>query len=297
MNKVSKEVKIGIAFVIAIFLLYYGISFLKGINLFKPSNRYMVVFNDVSGLTQSSPVTLNGFQVGLVSSMELESNNNANKKVVVYLDMDKGLKIPKGSKMSLDVSVLGSATIIMETNPYTKENYSQSDTIVGIRKKGMMDAAGTMLPQIEQLVPKIDSILIGIQALVNSPALTKSLDDVNIITNHLAQSTRQLNAMMGTLNKDVPAITSNLNTMSSNLSGVSTQLSQIDISTTYNSIDATIKNMEQLSNRINSKEGSLGLLLNDRQLYDSINNTIGNASLLLKDIRENPSRYINVKVF
>lgn len=296
MDKVSKEVKIGIAFVIAIFLLYYGISFLKGINLFKPSNRYLVVFNDVSGLTQSSPVTLNGFQVGLVSSMELEPGSSGNK-VVVYLDMDKGVKIPKGSKMSLDVSVLGSATLIMETNPYTKEYYSSADTIVGMRKKGMLDAAGSMLPQIEQLVPKIDSILTGIQSLVNSPALTKSLNDVNVVTNNLAQSTKQLNAMMATLNKDVPVITSNLNTMSGNLSGVSNQLSQMDISSTYQSIDATIKNLEQLSGKINSKEGSLGLLLNDRQLYDSINNTIGNASLLLKDIRENPSRYINVKVF
>lgn len=293
MDKVSKEVKIGIAFVIAIFLLYYGISFLKGINLFKPSNTYMVTFDDISGLTQSSPVTLNGFQVGLVSSMELASNN----KVVVFLAMDKGVKIPKGSKMSLDVSVLGSATIIMETNPYTKEHYSGTDTIAGIKKKGMLDAADTMLPQIQELVPKIDSILTGIQALVNSPALTQSLADVNQITGNLAQSTKQLNTMMTALNKDVPTITGNLNTMSNNLSGVSSQISQMDISSTFQSIDATMKNLENLSNRINSKEGSLGLLLNDRQLYDSLNNTIGNASLLLKDIKENPSRYINVKVF
>jgi len=296
MNKISKEVKIGISFVIAIFLLYYGISFLKGINLFRPSNTYMVIFDDISGLTQSSPVTLNGFQVGLVSAMQLEPNNSDNR-VVVYLDMDKGVKIPKGSKMSLDVSILGSATIIMEANPYTKEYYSDTDTIAGIKKKGMLDAADTMLPQIQQLVPKIDSILTGIQALVNSPALTQSLTDVNQITGNLAQSTKQLNTMMSALNKDVPVITGNLNTMSSNLNGVSSQFSQMNISSTFQSIDTTIKNLEQLSNRINSKEGSLGLLLNDRQLYDSINSTIGNASLLLEDIRKNPSRYINVKVF
>ncbi len=220
MDKVSKEVKIGIAFVIAIFLLYYGISFLKGINLFKPSNTYMVVFDDISGLSQSSPVTLNGFQVGLVSSMELNTNSSDNK-VIVFLDMDKGVKIPKGSKMTLDVSMLGSATIIMDTNPYTKEYYSDTDTIVGIKKKGMLDAADTMLPQIQELMPKIDSILTGLQTLVNSPALTQSLADVNQITGNLAQSTKQLNVMMSALNKDVPAITGNLNTMSTNLNGVS----------------------------------------------------------------------------
>jgi phospholipid/cholesterol/gamma-HCH transport system substrate-binding protein len=296
MEKVSKEVKIGIAFVIAIFLLYYGISFLKGVNIFKSSNTYMVVFDDVSGLTQSTPVTLNGFQVGLVSSMELEENNSAHK-VVVYLDMDKGLKIPKGSKMSLDVSVLGSATILFESNPYTKEYYSSSDTIVGIKKKGMLDAADSMLPQVQQLIPKIDSILSGIQVLVNSPALAQSLNDVNQITGDLAKSTKQLNAMMATLNKDVPSITGNLNKMSGDLTTVSSQLSQIDVNATYKSIDATVKNLQSMSDKLNSKESSLGLMLNDRQLYDSINSTISNASLLLEDIRKNPSRYINVKVF
>lgn len=295
MSKISKEVKIGIAFVIAIFILYYGISFLKGINIFKSSNLYMVVFDDVAGLTQSTPVTLNGFQVGLVSSMKLDPKNQ--HRIIVYLNMDKGVKISKGSKMSLDVSVLGSATILMESNPYTQENYSSSDTIVGLRKKGMLDAADGIMPQVEQLIPKIDSILIGLQAIANSPALTQSLTDINQITGDLAKSTKQLNSMMAALNKDVPTITGNLNTMSGDLVGVSGQFKQMDLSSTYKSIDATVKNIEGLSNKMNSKDGSLGLLLNDRQLYDSLNTTISNASLLLKDVRENPSRYINIKVF
>ncbi|MDR1504014.1 MAG: MlaD family protein [Prevotella sp.] len=295
MSKISKEVKIGIAFVIAIFLLYYGISFLKGVNLFKPSNSYIVVFDDVSGLTQSTPVTLNGFQVGLVSSMELDPKNQ--KRVIVYLNMDKGMEIPKGSKMSLDVSVLGSATIMLETNPYTKENLTSTDTIKGVRVKGMLDAAGTMLPQVEQLIPKIDSILIGLQTLVNNPALNQSLTDINQITGDLAKSTRQLNSMMITLNKDVPTITGNLGKMSNDLSSVSGKINQMDLASTFKSVDSTMKNIEYLSTKITSKDNSLGLLLNDRQLYDSINGTISNASLLLKDVRQNPSRYINVKVF
>jgi phospholipid/cholesterol/gamma-HCH transport system substrate-binding protein len=295
MSKVSKEIKIGIAFVIAMFLLYYGISFLKGFNIFKSSNTYIVVFDDVSGLTQATPVTINGFQVGLVSSMEMDSKNP--NRIVAYLNMDKGLNIPKGSKMYLDVSMLGSATIIMETNPYTTEYISNSDTITGIRKKGMLDAADKMVPQIQNLLPKMDSILTGINTLVNSPALSQSLSDVNQITNDLANSTKQLNLMMATLNKDVPALTGNLNAMSSDLTGLTKQLNQMDIASTYKAVDSTANNIQQLSAKISSKDSSLGLLLNDRNLYDSINSTINNASLLLKDIRENPSRYINVKVF
>ncbi len=295
MSKVSKEVKIGIAFVIAMFLLYYGISFLKGFNLFKPSNTYIVVFDNVAGLTQATPVTINGFQVGLVSSMELDPENP--NRIITYLNMDKGLKIPKGSKMYLDVSMLGTASILMETNPYTTEYISNSDTIIGTRKKGMLDAADKMVPQIQGLLPKIDSILTGINTLVNSPALSQSLSDVNQMTADLAKSTKQLNIMMASINKDIPVVTGNLSTMSNDLTGLTKQFKQMDIASTYKTVDSTMKNIQQLSTKISSKDSSLGLLLNDRNLYDSINSTLNNASLLLKDVRENPSRYINVKVF
>lgn len=294
MGKISKEMKIGMAFIVAIFLLYYGISFLKGINIFRPSNSYMVIFDNVEGLTQATPVTLNGYQIGLVSSMSLDTKHG--NKVITYLDMNKGIEIPKGSKMILDVSVLGSATIMMEAGNST-EFISPSDTIIGIRNKGMLDAAGNIMPDVQQLIPKIDSILSGLNAVINSPAMAQSLSDVNQITGDLAKTTKQLNTMMSALNKDVPTITGNLSQVSTDLTGVSRQFSQIDLASTYKSVDATVKSLENLSAQMNSKNGSLGLLLNDRQLYDSIVNTMSNASLLLKDVKENPSRYINVKVF
>lgn len=295
MGKISKEVKIGMAFVIAIFILYYGISFLKGINLFRPSNSYMVVFDDVAGLTQATPVTLNGYPIGLVSSMKLDTEHG--NRIITYLDMNKGVQLPKGSKMILDVSMLGSATIIVKESDNKTEFISPSDTIIGIRNKGMLDAAGGMIPQIQNLMPKIDSILTGINVLVNNPALSQSLSDVNQITGDLAKTTKQLNVMMAALNKDVPTITGNLSQASTDFATISKQFNQIDLASTYKSVDATVKSLENLSAKMNSKDGSIGLLLNDRQLYDSIVNTMSNASLLLKDVKENPSRYINVKVF
>ncbi len=295
-KKFSKEVKIGIAFVVALFILYFGINFLKGINIFKPSNSYTVVFDDVTGLTLSSPVVLNGFQVGLVYSMKLE-NDTANK-VAVVLNLDKGVKLNKGSKVKLDVSLMGSATVVLEQNPYTEEYYTIDDRIPGVRVAGMMESIGAeVLPQVGALVPKIDSILIGLQLLVNNPALVKSLQNVELITSDLAVSSKQLNQMMLTLNKNIPTMTNNMTTVSNDLAGMTNQLKSIDLASSYSSIDSTLKNVQGLSNKLNGKDSSLGLLLNDRALYDSLSVTMSNASLLLKDVKENPSRYINVKVF
>lgn len=295
-KKFSKEVKIGIAFVVALFILYFGINFLKGINIFKPSNSYTVVFDDVTGLTLSSPVVLNGFQVGLVYSMKLE--NDTAHKVAVVLNLDKGVRLNKGSKVKLEVSLMGSATVVLEQNPYTDEYYTFDDPIPGVRVAGMMESIGAdVLPQVGALVPKIDSILMGLQLLVNNPALVKSLQNVEVITSDLAISSKQLNQMMINLNKNIPVMTNNMTAVSSDLAGVTGQLKSMDLTSSYKSIDSTLKNVQDLSSKLNGKDSSLGLLLNDRALYDSLSVTMGNASLLLKDVKENPSRYINVKVF
>lgn len=292
----SKEVKIGAAFVVALFLLYYGINFLKGVNIFKPANSYIVVFDDVTDLGLSAPVLLNGYKVGLVHSMELTESEDP--KIAVTINLDKGVKIPMDSKVKLDVSLMGNASVMIDRNPYTTTYYTTSDTLQGIRVKGLMESmSATVIPQVTELVPKLDSILIGVQMIVNHPALTKSLDNIDVITTELTTSSKQLNQMMIALNKDMPKITGNITTITSDFAQVSGQLKEMDIKATYQTIDVTLKNIEDLTAKLNSNNGSLGLLLNDRQLYDSITTTMGNAAELLKDVKENPSRYINVKVF
>ncbi|SHF20083.1 MlaD family protein [Dysgonomonas macrotermitis] len=297
MKKVfSKEVKIGIGFLVALFLLYAGINFLKGINIFKPANSFTVVFDDVTGLALSTPVSLNGYQVGLVYSMELDEKEDS--KVLVVLNLDKGVKIPKGSKIKLDVSLMGNATVIIDKNPESQEYYSSDDRIPGTRQLGMMESMSQeVLPQVGNLVPKIDSILMAVQLLVSSPALVQSLDNMTVITTELTTASKQLNQMMSLMNRDLPKLSNNMTTVTSDLAQVSGQFKAMDFQKSYQSIDSTLKNMELLTTKLNSKDNSVGLLMNDRQLYDSLVSTMSNASLLLKDVKENPSRYINVKVF
>lgn len=292
----SKEVKIGIAFIIALFVLYYGINFLKGVNVFKKTNSYIVVFDEVSDLTLSSPVVLNGFPIGLVYSMELVDDNSG--KIAVTLNLNKGVQIPKDSKMILDVSLMGNARVMVEPNALSKEYYLPGETIIGQRNAGMMESISKdVIPQFTALVPKIDSILVGLQTLVNHPALAKSLANMDVITSQLVASSTQLNQMVVKLNKDIPLIAGNMSDITSNLAVVSGQFKSMNLTSSYNSLDSTFRNLQTLTTKLNSKDNSLGLLLNDTKLYDSLNVAVGNAGLLLKDVKENPSRYINIKVF
>lgn len=291
-----KEIKIGIAFVIGLFLLFFGLKFLKGVNIFKPSNSYVATFGDVSGLNISSPVLMNGFKVGLVSQMAVDPSNPA--KIVVTVDMDKGVQIPKGSKFKLDVSMLGSASLLLEMNPYSKDIASLNDTLMGYAPLGMLDKVQKeMMPQVMVLLPKIDSILTGIQVLVNHPALQSSLANIDATTKNLQQATQSLNQMMLAMNKQVPVITHNLAVTSGNVSEMTTRFNKLEFEKTFAKIDSTMSNVQYISGKFASKDNSLGLLLNDRQMYDSLHKAIGNTSGLLEDLKKNPRKYINLKVF
>lgn len=289
----SKEVKIGIAALIALFVLYFGISFLKGVNIFKPTNSYNVIFDDVTDLTVSSPVVINGYQIGLVNSMTILNTN----KVLVSVNLKKDIRIPHGSQMKIDAGMIGGARLLLIPDVSATTYYAVDDTIKGIRSTGMLDAVAAALPQVTVLLPKMDSILTNLQVITSHPAMTASLENVDQITANLKVSTSELNRLMVSVNRNVPEITQNMSAVSKDLADLTAQAKTMDIESLYKSIDASLKNIETLSNRINSKDNSVGLLLNDRQLYDSITTTLNNASLLLKDVKENPSRYINVKVF
>lgn len=292
--KGSKEIKIGIMFLAAIAMLYFGINFLKGVNIFRPTNSYIVAFEDVTGLTTATRVSMKGLQIGQVHSIEMHENDM--KEVYVRLNLHKGVKVPVGSVVTLDNPMLGSPEIIIRMSDNTAY-YTSEDTIPGERAKGITDALGGAAPQVALLIPKLDSIMSGLQRLVNDSTLPGTVSNVNVITGNLAYTTGELNKMLATLNKDVPVITGNLATSSKDLVKVTGDIQSLDIKATYASLDATMSNIQHLSDQLKSKDSSIGLLLNDRQLYDSLMITLNNASLLLEDVKKNPSRYINVKVF
>ncbi len=291
-----REIKIGIAFVVGLFLLFFGIRFLKGFNIFKPSNIYTVVFEDVTGLAVSSPVLLNGHKVGIVSALKVNPNNF--KQIVVEVTMDKEVAITKGSILNMEASMLGTSSLSLELNARTKDFASYSDTLRGMNKPGMLDAVQKdMLPQVTNMLPKMDSILVGLVAVANHPALVASLQNVNETTKNLQTATRELNTMMAQLNKQIPTITSHLSASSGDISTMTKRMNQLEFEKTFAKMDSTMANVERMTRRFNERNNSMGLLLNERALYDSLNIAIGNMSALLEDVKKNPKKYINVKVF
>ena len=289
----TKEAKIGLVSIVSLALLYLGINYLKGVNLFKPVNHYYVAFSNVKGVTVSSPVFVEGFKVGLVR--EISYDYDTTGKISVLVSLEDKMRINKGSYITVVNSFLGGAELHIHLNTFVDDYFKSGDTIEGRMESDMMTAVQeNLLPSIERMMPKLDSILGGLQTLVNHPALTQSLAHVEQTTASLEHSSRRLDQLLA---KDVPVIVENLKGITTNFESVSGQLKALDLAGTMQAVDATLANLKLTTDKLNSADNSLGLLLNDRQLYDNLNGTMENASLLLLDLREHPKRYVHFSLF
>jgi len=292
-NVLTKEAKIGLATIVSLALLYFGVNYLKGINLFQPVNHYYVTFDNVKDVTISSPVYVEGFKVGLVRDIKYDYTTT--DKVTVEISLEEEMKINKGSYITIVRSLLSGGELHIHLNKYVKDYLQIGGTIEGRMSDDIMGTVqDKLLPQVIELMPKIDSILMGLQTIVNHPALMQSLNQIERTTGNLEASTQQLNRL---LNKDVPVIVSDLKIITSNFAEVSTELKGLDLQTTYNSMNAMMNNLKLTTDRLNSTDNSMGLLLNDKALYENLNSTADNASKLMIDLKQNPKRYVRFSVF
>lgn len=291
MKYFTKEVKIGLTGVVALVVLFIGINFLKGINLFKASNTYYIEFADIKGLAKSSPVFSNGFKIGTVN--DIIYNYQDPGKLLIQISVNENMRIPKGSTARLDVAVLGGCDLHLDLSKNT-EFHQVGDTIKGDDKKGLMDKAGDMVPQMEQIIGKVDTLLTTLNALIANPNLTGILNDAKGITANLNETSVQLNDLM---KNDLPQLTDKLNTVGSNVVTLTNNLNQIDIQAAMSKVDTTLNYIQLMSEKMNRKDNSLGLLLNDSSLYNNLSQTAGSANNLLIDLKENPKRYVHFSLF
>lgn len=289
----GKEVKIALSVLVSILILYIGINYLKGINVMKPSNYYYVQFPSVGGLAQSAPVTIDGYKVGLVQ--EIQYDYDTNRTIKVLLNLDKKLKIPVDSRVYLETDMLGTSSVVIDLNPHVSEYYEHGALLQGEVKSGLMQSLQTeLLPEVVDLLPKLDSILTGLQTLVNDPALASSVKRIDRITANLEHTSVQLSGLM---QNDVPVILDNVQGITAQINQFSDSLNALPLQSTMASVQATSANLQQITSRLTSPDNSLGLLLNDRGLYDRANGVLGSVDSLMIDLRLNPKRYVHFSLF
>lgn len=291
----NKEVKIALVAICGLVILFFGMNFLKGLNLFSSSNKYLISFKDISGLAVSSPIYADGYKVGVVKNIIYDYNNTGG--TVVEAEIDNRLRIPKGSSAEIVSDMLGNVKVnlLLATNP--RERVNPGETIQGGINDGALGKMKDMIPTVMQILPKVDSIVTSVNMLLANPAIAQSLQNVEAVTDNLTVTTRRLNNLLATLEGSVPGMMTRTDSILHNANTLAKNLNQIDVAGTVARVDETLANVEKFTEQLNNNQGTLGLLMRDPALYNNLNSTMRSADSLLIDLKAHPKRYVHFSLF
>ena len=293
--KLTNEIKIALVAIVGILVLFFGLNFLKGMSLFSTDATYYVAFKDISGLSSSNPIYADGYKVGVVKSIQY---NYAKKgDVLVQIDINPDLRIPKGSSAEIESDLMGNVkmNLLLANNPLERVN--KGDTIIGSKNSGMLGNVAKLLPTVQQMLPKLDSILSSVNTLLADPALAHSLHNIEGITANLNTTSQQLNTLVAGVNRQVPGLLRRADGVMVNANTFTGNLAQVDIAGTMAQVNQTIAQLNAFSQQLNSKEGSLGLLMHDPALYNNLNKAMVSVDSLLINVRQHPKRYVHFSLF
>nr|WP_314480762.1 MlaD family protein [uncultured Porphyromonas sp.] len=291
--KRKKEVQIGLLAILAIALAYVGINFLKGIEIFKKSTTYYAHFDNLNSVTVATPVLVSGFKVGTVRSVSFDYARGYG--ATVELSLDPHVRITPQSQVRIKMNPLSGSELILQIGPKGTQALAEGDTIPSISPQGDLLSVATdkILPEVANMMPTINATLERLNALLND----RNIDSTLLGLNHASQ---QLHGMVAGLNQTthrLDPVISNVGQVTSNLATFSGQLSSMHLDSLMLSLQSTTAQLQQVSQQLRSKDNTAGLLLNDPALYIRLDSLVRSADHLMRDLKENPKRYVRLSIF
>jgi phospholipid/cholesterol/gamma-HCH transport system substrate-binding protein len=306
--KISREVRIGILVTVSILIFFIGFNFLKNARVLSGDNEYYCYYSNVDGLQNSASVQIRGMNVGHVTAMKLEDS-----RVRVTLTVSKDIALPVGTVASLEsLDLLGTKAIRLDAGrgPGIIANKSQ---LISNKEGGIMDnVSAELTPRLRELkttIASFDSTLASVNAIVgpdnreNISAAIRSIkvtaDNLSAITGTLKQESGQIASIMHNANSFTANLARNNDTISkamAHLNNFTRQLDHGNVQQTLTDLRGAVSHLNQVVDKINRNEGSLGMLINNKDLYNNLTSTLASMGKLMDDIKAHPSRYINVNL-
>lgn len=289
----TQEIKIAVLAIVSLFLIVWGINFLKGKNIFSKQNTYYGIFDNAQGLMPANTVYINGVNVGIVDEIQLIEPSL--DKVLVTFSVSKKIKIPVDSKINIvPPAVIGSLQlecILGKTQTY----FSDGDTLIGHIQPGLLSNFDNMKHNIDTIITSLKDLMQNgsIQASVeNLHSTTSKLDSIMYSgkIESIINDIQDLIAVLSSNKTEIDRIIKDVNTFSGSLA-------ETDIPATLNELSARLKQAEHILSKIENGEGTLGQLNTNDTLYQNLQKTINSLDLLVSDIKANPKRYINISIF
>lgn len=300
--KYSKEVKTALLAIVAIVLLIFGYSFLQGNNLLDPSRTYYAIYEDVEGLTPSSPVTINGLRVGNVTKIGFLDQSGT---LVVRFNVDTDFQFSKNSVAQIYGGGLIGGKSLAIIPEYEPGNLAKSgDTLPSEIEEGLLELVNDRLTplqeKVEQTIVSTDSLVTALNDILNEDSrnnIRQTFEDVSQTAASLRNSANTISGILDENSVKLDRTFTNLDEMSGNFNAISDTLSQVEISRMVADIEEVISNFERISEKINNGEGTAAKFINDPSVYNNLEQATRQLEQLIQDVKLNPKRYVHFSIF
>ena len=302
--KISKEVKVATLAVISGVILYFGVRFLKGTEVFSSNNTFYVVYESIDGLTASNPILINGMPVGYVDQIRLLQQKD--NQLLVTLKVEEGIILGDSTAAVLSNSdLLGSKAIVLDVRNISQP-LEEGDTLIARKDVGIAELVqAKTLPIVDQL----DTTITRINFLL--AAFMKDTSNVSNTLENVEQTSLQVESMVAENRQDLSVVIKNFRELSealadneegigplmAKLNKTVEKFNEIELQSTVMKIDSTMANLQAITQKIEQQEGTMGKLVNNDSLYVNLNQTVADLDSLLVDLKANPKRYVRFSIF
>ena len=281
----------------------FSYNYLKGINLFEKTRTFKIVYTKVDGLSQSNPVTLNGYKIGKVQKINFNPNNT--KELIVDVVIENDVKFSKTSKAELyETGLIGGKAIAIIPDYDNNVIAKSGDYLIGVVKPGLTDLVNQIMPQIqlqlEAVMKKAEIVLSNVNSLFDEKtkeSLKLSIDEFGSLTNSLSETSANINDFIKDNSPNLTTTINNLNETSLKIKDISSSMSEVDLNLILTNLDSTISNLNKITHKLNQGEGTIGKLLYDDVLFKNLDDATKNLEELIEDIKLNPKRYVHFSIF
>ena len=304
----NKEFKIGLFAIICIMALIYGINYLKGVNILTDNRDFYAVYENIGGLQVGSSVLVNGYKVGIVSNIDLLTEQNQNLLITISLNKEFDMATNTICKI-VNQDLMGSKGIALVLGD-NEELIAIGDTLIsGIEGSLQEEVNAQILPlknKAEELISSIDSVMMIVTAVLNKNTrdnLRNSLSSLDKTFELMSKTMIKIDSMVDLNDERISKVVYNLESITSNfessngeIKNILTNFSSISDSLLNSDFVTVLQNISDITSKINNGEGSIGLLLKDDEIYVNFEKSTRELSLLLEDIKKYPSRYVNFSI-
>ena len=299
---ISREVKTGLLAVVAIALLIFGYSFLKGNNLLNNDRTYYAIYDNVEGLSPGSNVTINGLVVGKVLSIDFADSRG---DLLVTFNVQNDFQFSTSSKAQIyGGGLIGGKNLSIVPDYERGETAQSGDTLEGTIDEGIFELVNERLTplqaKVEEVINSTDSVLVGVSDVLDQKTrknLRETIAQISETATNFNQASQNFNRLLADNDQKLTRTFTNLDEMSANFNKVSDSLSKVDINALVLRMESVLADFESISSKIENGEGTLGQFINDDQMYNNLERATKQMEELMQDIKLNPKRYVHFSVF